>query len=116
MHTLNKISEDIANSINKKNSSNPTFDIILAITIAKLIYDIIMCFINRNKDKESAYEDYVNAGPIERLVLRTYLNKYFKNHEDQRSELRKFLLEEKFDKDTFFKVYDEILLEKNKNG
>lgn len=105
MLTLNKTSEEIANKLKSK---DPSFDIILAITIAKLIYDIIVCFIKRNEDKEKSYGRYKKMGPVERIIIRSYIAKYFPRHSKHYEEVCKILIEEKFDKEIFEKVYDEV--------
>lgn len=103
---LKNVSEKLAEKINKE---NPSFDIILAITIAEIIYEIIICLIEKNKDKDIAYNRYKRMGLIERVLIKSYVSKYFPRGSVEHREVSKILIEEEFSKDTFLDVYKDIL-------
>lgn len=106
MQSLNKVSEEIASKIKQK---NPSFDILLAFTIGKIILDIIICFMKLQQTKESAYSRYQKMGPIEKVIIRAYVAKYFPRGSNEHEEVSKILIEEKFDKEIFESVYKEVL-------
>lgn len=106
MQLVNKVSEDISNKIRK---DNPSFDILLAFTIAKVICDIIICLIKINETSNTAYSRYKKMGPIDRVIIRSYVAKYFPRGSDEHREVSKLLIEEEFGKETFESVYKEVL-------
>lgn len=106
MHSLNKVSESISNKIRK---DNPSFDILLAFTIAKVICDIIICLIKMNEASDSAYSRYKKMGPIDRVIIKACVAKHFPRGSEEHREVSKLLIEEEFSKDTFESVYKEVL-------
>ena len=106
MQLVNKISEDMSNKIRK---NNPSFDILLAATIVKVICDIIVCFIRIQNSTGKAYSRYEKMGPVERVIIKSYVAKHFPKGSEEYKEVSKLLIEEKFSKETIESVYKEVL-------
>ena len=107
MEKLNNLSSKLAN----KNSLNPTFDIILAITIAKIIYDIVKCWLNSKASKEEMYKMFVegtsnnNVSVFNKIKLRVIARRHGL---DKYTQFLSALGKEGISREEFFEILYEI--------
>lgn len=106
MQNLNNLAEELTNEYN--NSREPQFDIILALTIGKIIFDVISMIMKcYSKDVGEAYFKYQNPTLLDKVLLNGIIKKHCSNKEEVKN-IRKLLLSKKLDKHRFGLVFKEV--------
>lgn len=106
MENLDNIAEEIAGEYNS--NREPGFDIILAFTIGKIIFDVIVMVMKcYSKDAQQSYFKFQNLTLLDKVMI----NRIIKKHcaKEEVTKIRKLLLSKKIEMDRFSLIFNEIL-------
>lgn len=93
----------------KSNKENPEFDIILALTIGKIIFDIIAALIKiYSKNPEKLYRAFrLQRNAIVRITAQRMINKHYPNRSDSK-QIRDAILSQEFSQEDFKDLVKEV--------
>jgi hypothetical protein len=103
---IEKLSNEIAFEYNKKKEAG--IDIILVLTIGKIIFDIVKVVINcYSSNPNEIYKKYQNVGIIDRRILLSVIRKHYPNRSDIR-QIREAILSQKLSQEDVVNLVNEV--------
>lgn len=103
---IEKLSNEIVFEYNK--NKEPGIDIILVLTIGKIIFDIVKVVMNcYSSNPNEIYKKYQRIGIIDKKILFNVIKKHYPNRSDIR-QIREAILSQKLSQEDVMNLVNEV--------
>jgi hypothetical protein len=103
---IDKLANEIAFEYNK--NKEPGFDIILVLTIGKIIFDIALVVMKcYSSSPQIVYKKYQKLGVIDKRIILNIIKKHYPNRSDVK-KIREVILSQKLSQEDIETLFNEV--------